>query len=189
MMMVPSKYYHCCWVAQLCPTLLWPHGLYPTRLLCPWDFPGEVTGMGCRHYQALGLQLLKLVRLEPVLSNRRRSAVRSQRTTTKSNPCSPQLEKARAKQWRPSTAKNKKLKKKKSQCHFGVTLLRNFLTKPSKFSTEDVKSSSKHPLLFFNLFFVFFNLLGCHRQQAVSHFPSQGWNPFTHSPRWRSPES
>ena len=23
------------------------HGLQPTRLLCPWDFPGESTGMGC----------------------------------------------------------------------------------------------------------------------------------------------
>ena len=26
---------------------LWPHGLYPTRLLCPWDFPGKNTGVGC----------------------------------------------------------------------------------------------------------------------------------------------
>ena len=24
-----------------------PHGLYPTRLLCPWDSPGENTGVGC----------------------------------------------------------------------------------------------------------------------------------------------
>ena len=24
-----------------------PHGLQPTRLLRPWDFPGESTGMGC----------------------------------------------------------------------------------------------------------------------------------------------
>ena len=23
------------------------HGLYPTRLLCPWDFPGKNTGVGC----------------------------------------------------------------------------------------------------------------------------------------------
>ena len=27
---------------------LWPHRLYPTRLLCPWDFPGKNKGMGCR---------------------------------------------------------------------------------------------------------------------------------------------
>ena len=26
---------------------LWPHGLQPTRLLCPWDSPGK-SGVGCR---------------------------------------------------------------------------------------------------------------------------------------------
>ena len=26
---------------------LQPHGLQPTRLLCPWDFPGKNTGVGC----------------------------------------------------------------------------------------------------------------------------------------------
>ena len=26
---------------------LWPHGLWPTRLLCPWDFPSNSTGVGC----------------------------------------------------------------------------------------------------------------------------------------------
>ena len=24
-----------------------PHGLQPTSLLCPWDFPGKSTGVGC----------------------------------------------------------------------------------------------------------------------------------------------
>ena len=24
-----------------------PQGLKPTRLLCPWDFPGKSTGVGC----------------------------------------------------------------------------------------------------------------------------------------------
>ena len=24
---------------------VWPHGLQPTRLLCPWDFPGRSTGV------------------------------------------------------------------------------------------------------------------------------------------------
>ena len=24
-----------------------PYGLQPTRLLCPWDFPGKRTGVGC----------------------------------------------------------------------------------------------------------------------------------------------
>ena len=32
--------------AQLC-LMLQPHGLQPTRLLCPWDFPGKNTGVGC----------------------------------------------------------------------------------------------------------------------------------------------
>ena len=35
----------CCSVAKSCPTLLWPSGLWPARLLCPWDFPGENTGV------------------------------------------------------------------------------------------------------------------------------------------------
>ena len=26
---------------------LWPHGLWSTRLLCPWDSPGKNTGVGC----------------------------------------------------------------------------------------------------------------------------------------------
>ena len=26
---------------------LWPHGLGPTRVLCPWNFPGKNTRMGC----------------------------------------------------------------------------------------------------------------------------------------------
>ena len=34
----------CCLVAKSCPTLLWPHGLYPARLLCPWGFS---TRVGC----------------------------------------------------------------------------------------------------------------------------------------------
>ena len=33
-------------VTQSCPTQQ-PHGLQPTRLLHPWDFPGKSTGVGC----------------------------------------------------------------------------------------------------------------------------------------------
>ena len=29
-----------------CVWLLWPHGLQPTRLLCPWDSPGRKSGVG-----------------------------------------------------------------------------------------------------------------------------------------------
>ena len=35
-----------CSVTQSCPTLLRPHGLQPSRLLCPWDFWGKDTGLG-----------------------------------------------------------------------------------------------------------------------------------------------
>ena len=31
-----------------------PHGLMPTRLLCPWDFPGKNTGVGC-HFLLQGI--------------------------------------------------------------------------------------------------------------------------------------
>ena len=31
-----------------------PHGLQPTRLLCPWDFPGKNPGVGC-HFLHQGI--------------------------------------------------------------------------------------------------------------------------------------
>ena len=34
---------------------LWPHGLQHTRLLCPWDFSGKTTEVGC-HFLLLGSQ-------------------------------------------------------------------------------------------------------------------------------------
>ena len=45
-----------CWclVTKSCPALLQPHGLQPTRLLCPWDFPGKNTGVGC-HFLLQGI--------------------------------------------------------------------------------------------------------------------------------------
>ena len=33
---------------------LWPHGLWPTRLLCPWNSPGRNTGVGC-HFLLQGI--------------------------------------------------------------------------------------------------------------------------------------
>ena len=41
-------------VTQLYPILLWPHGLPPARLLCPWDFPGRNTGVAC-HFLLQGI--------------------------------------------------------------------------------------------------------------------------------------
>ena len=33
---------------------LWPHGLQPTRILCPWDSPGKNAGEGC-HFLLQGI--------------------------------------------------------------------------------------------------------------------------------------
>ena len=39
------------WVSHLVlPNSLQPHGLQPTRLLCPWDFPGKNVGVGCHFF-------------------------------------------------------------------------------------------------------------------------------------------
>ena len=35
------------WSRSVVSDSLQPHGLQPTRLLCPWDFPGKSTGVGC----------------------------------------------------------------------------------------------------------------------------------------------
>ena len=37
---------------------LWPHRLWPVRLLCPWNSPGKNTGMGC-HFLLQGLFLIQ----------------------------------------------------------------------------------------------------------------------------------
>ena len=35
------------WSRSVVSNSLWPHGLQPTRLLHPWDFPGKSAGVGC----------------------------------------------------------------------------------------------------------------------------------------------
>ena len=35
------------WSRLVVPDSSRPHGLQPTRLLCPWDFPGKSPGVGC----------------------------------------------------------------------------------------------------------------------------------------------
>ena len=35
------------WSRSVVSDSWWPHGLQPTRLLRPWDFPGKNTGVGC----------------------------------------------------------------------------------------------------------------------------------------------
>ena len=41
------------WSHSVMSDSLRPHGLQPTRLLCPWDFPGKSTGVGCHHLLSL----------------------------------------------------------------------------------------------------------------------------------------
>ena len=41
------------WSRSVMSDSLWPHGLQPTRLLHPWDFPGKSTGVGCHWYQCV----------------------------------------------------------------------------------------------------------------------------------------
>ena len=44
---VKNFHVYCCLVAKLYLTLLGPHGLQLTRLLCPWDFLDKNTGVVC----------------------------------------------------------------------------------------------------------------------------------------------
>ena len=60
----------CCYlVTKLCPTLLQPHGLQPTMLLCPWDYPGKSTGVGC-HFLLQGIFLTQGLNRVPCLAGR-----------------------------------------------------------------------------------------------------------------------
>ena len=36
-----------CYVTSVVSDFSWPHGLMPSRLLCPWDSPGKNTGVSC----------------------------------------------------------------------------------------------------------------------------------------------
>ena len=36
-----------CSIATVIPDSLQPNGPQPSRLFCPWDFPGENNGVGC----------------------------------------------------------------------------------------------------------------------------------------------
>ena len=42
-----SLHVHACKVTSVVSNSLCPHGLQPTRLLCPWDSSGKNTGVGC----------------------------------------------------------------------------------------------------------------------------------------------
>ena len=42
-----SRFYYYYQVASVVSDSVLPHGLQPTRVLCPWDSPGKNTGVGC----------------------------------------------------------------------------------------------------------------------------------------------
>ena len=42
------------WIRSVMSDSLPPHRLWPTRLLCPWDFPGKNTRVGC-HFLLQGI--------------------------------------------------------------------------------------------------------------------------------------
>ena len=77
-----------------------PHGLQPTRLLHPWDFPGRSAGVGCHRLlrnapelminrrSGLGVALTGCTscRWTPVAANHRPSFVQSQSSLTASSP-------------------------------------------------------------------------------------------------------
>ena len=44
----------CARVCSVVSSSLRPNGLWPTRLLCPWNFPGKNTGVGC-HFLLQGI--------------------------------------------------------------------------------------------------------------------------------------
>ena len=46
----------CVYVCSVVSESLRPHGLYPTRLVCPWNFPGKNTGVGY-HFLLQGILL------------------------------------------------------------------------------------------------------------------------------------
>ena len=61
---------YCCLVAKSCPTPLQPHELQPSSLLCPWDFPGENTRVGC-HFLLQGIFLTQGSNpVSPILAGR-----------------------------------------------------------------------------------------------------------------------
>ena len=54
------------WSRSVLSNSSWPHGLQPTRLLCPWDFPGKSTGVGCHCLLQPGMLRTIQLRARPV---------------------------------------------------------------------------------------------------------------------------
>ena len=74
------------WSRSVVSDSLQPHGLQPTRLLRPWDFPGKSTGVGChcllqmKYYLVLNknktlIHMAIWVHLKFILLNERRYVI------------------------------------------------------------------------------------------------------------------
>ena len=68
------KIYGVCSVTSVVSYSLWPSGLQPVRLLCPWDSLGKNTGVGCHAFlqgifetQGLNSGLLHLIHWRQIL--------------------------------------------------------------------------------------------------------------------------
>ena len=57
------------WSCSVMSDSLWPHGLQPTRLLRPWDFPGKSTRVGC-HFLLLGRKVMTNLSRDITLSTK-----------------------------------------------------------------------------------------------------------------------
>ena len=53
------------WSRSVVSDSMRPHGLQPTRLLHPWDFPGKSTGVGC--HCLLRREMLEVAKMTPLL--------------------------------------------------------------------------------------------------------------------------
>ena len=69
-----DMYTACVCVCSALSYSLWPYGLEPTRILCPWDCPGKNIGMGCHFLfqeifltQGLNLCFLSLLHCKWIL--------------------------------------------------------------------------------------------------------------------------
>ena len=83
------------WSRSVVSDSLQPHGLQPTRLLRPWDFPGKSTGVGC-HCLLQGLACDKCLRsvhrMSTLMKGRKNIFVNAnrvmwERTTNKGRNC------------------------------------------------------------------------------------------------------
>ena len=54
--LVDPNWFVCVCVCSVMSNSLQPHGLQPTRLFYPWDYPNKNTGMGC-HFLLQGISL------------------------------------------------------------------------------------------------------------------------------------